>query len=232
MKLFNIYHSLANRSFHVKSISATLLRLYLAPIFIIAGYSKMNMSNPDVGGFNQLFASQDIVNWFGNSEWGLGLPFPELLANLAAWTEFFGGWLLLVGLLTRFVSIPLLFTMVVAATTVHLDKGWFAITPTNVDASPAKVLTWIGIDQAKVSLSNSEATRVRLNKMKEILDENGNTEWLYENGNIVVLNNGIEFASTYFIMLLVLIGIGGGRFTSVDYYLYNHWIRPKLENKL
>ena len=68
--------------------------------------------------------------------------------------------------------------------------------------------------------------------MRNILEENGNTEWLYENGNIVVLNNGIEFATTYFIMLLVLIGLGAGRFTSIDFYLYNYWLKPKLENKL
>ncbi len=55
--------------------------------------------------------------------------------------------------------------------------------------------------------------------MREILDENGNTEWLYGNGNIVVLNNGIEFSATYFIMLLALFFIGAGRYTSIDYYM-------------
>ena len=35
----------------------------------------------------------------------------------------------------------------------------------------------------------------------------------------MVLNNGIEFAATYFIMLLVLFFIGAGKFFSVDYYL-------------
>mgnify|MGYP006001176139 FL=1 len=55
--------------------------------------------------------------------------------------------------------------------------------------------------------------------MREILEENGNTDWLYEKGNIVVLNNGIEFSATYFIMLLALFFIGAGRYTSVDYYL-------------
>ena len=231
MKITSIYQNLTGRQFHVISLAATLIRVYLAPIFIMAGYSKLNLSDPSVSGLSSLLASEDIVNWFGNPEWGLGLPFPEVLANLAAWTEFFGGWLLLIGLLTRLVSIPLIFTMVVAATTVHLDKGWFAITPTNPDTSPAMVLSWLGADQANQSLENSEQTGVRLNRMKEILEENGNTDWLYENGSIVVLNNGIEFASTYFIMLLVLLGIGAGRFTSADYYLYNYWLKPKLENK-
>ncbi len=85
--------------------------------------------------------------------------------------------------------------MVVAATTVHADNGWFAITPTNSDISSAKVATWFGIEQGELSLKNSEETARRLTKMREILEENGNTDWLYEKGNIVVLNNGIEFSA-------------------------------------
>jgi len=36
------------------------------------------------------------------------------------------------------------------------------------------------------------------------------------------LNNGIEFAATYFIMLLALFFTGAGRYASVDY-----WVRRK-----
>jgi len=200
-------------------IPALLLRVYLAPIFIIAGYNKLGLADPDITGLTSLLANPNIVQWFGNSEWGLGLPFPALLANLAAWSEFLGGWFLLFGLLTRFVSIPLMVTMVIAMTSVHADNGWFAITPTNFDTSPAKVASWLGVEQANISKENSEQTADRLGKMRELLEENGNTDWLYEKGPIVVLNNGIEFAMTYFIMLLTLIFFGGGRFTSVDYYL-------------
>ena len=109
--------------------------------------------------------------------------------------------------------------MIIAATTVHAENGWFAITPTNADISAAKMMTWVGFDQAQASLENSTETANRLGIMKEILEENGNTEWLYEKGNIVVLNNGIEFSATYFIMLLALFFIGAGRYTSVDYFL-------------
>jgi putative oxidoreductase len=200
-------------------IPALMIRVYLAPIFIIAGYNKLGLPDPDITGFASLLANPSIVQWFGNTEWGLGLPFPALLANLAAWSEFLGGWFLLFGLLTRLVSIPLMFTMVIAMTSVHADNGWFAITPTNFDTSPAKVASWLGFEQGNVSKLNSEATGVRLTKMRELLEENGNTNWLYEKGPIVVLNNGIEFAMTYFIMLLTLIFLGAGRYTSVDYYL-------------
>ena len=219
MNLANLYQSFNAKLSFFDGIPALLIRLYLAPVFIMAGYSKMQLADPDVIGISSFMASPDIVNWFGNAEWGLGLPMPELLANLATWTEFFGGWILLIGLATRLISIPLMFTMIVAATSVHLDNGWFAITPTNPETSPAKVADWLGFESASASLENSVDTGTKLSKMRDILEENGNTDWLYGNGNIVVLNNGIEFATTYFIMLLALFFIGAGRFTSVDYYL-------------
>jgi uncharacterized membrane protein YphA (DoxX/SURF4 family) len=34
-----------------------------------------------------------------------------------------------------------------------------------------------------------------------------------------MLNNGMEFAATYFVMLLVLLVYGGGRYVSLDYWL-------------
>ncbi len=218
MFLVNMYRGAISKLEYFNGIPALLIRLYLAPVFIMAGYSKLQLGNPDVTGFASLLADPNIVNWFGNADWGLGLPFPALLANLAAWTEFLGGWLLLVGLFTRLVSIPLIFTMVVAATSVHAENGWFAITPTNPDTSPAKMVSWLGFEQAEQSLANSIETGERLTRMREILDENGNTNWLYENGSIVVLNNGIEFAVTYLIMLLALFYIGAGRYTSIDYF--------------
>lgn len=208
-------------------IPALLIRLYLGPVFIMAGFSKTQLLNDEVSGLAAFMADPNIIAWFGNSDWGLGLPFPALLANLVILTEFFGGWLLLIGALTRLVSIPLMFTMIVAATTVHAENGWFAITPTDPDISAAQVFNWLGVDSAQASLDNSSATATKLAKMREILDENGNTDWLYENGNIVVLNNGIEFSATYFIMLLALFFIGAGRYTSVDYYLNKQLLAPR-----
>ncbi len=208
-------------------IPALLLRLYLAPVFIMAGYSKTQLLSEEVTGFSAIMADPNIIAWFGNSDWGLGLPFPALLANLVILVEFLGGWLLLVGVFTRLISIPLMFTMIVAATTVHAENGWFAITPTNADISPAKVVTWLGGESANASLENSEQTAIRLEKMKELLEENGNTEWLYQQGNIVVLNNGVEFSVTYFIMLLALFFIGAGRYTSVDHYISERFLIEK-----
>ncbi len=217
--LLSIYNNFLNKLPKFDGVPALLLRLYLAPVFIMAGFSKTQLLNEEVSGIASFMADPNIIAWFGNSEWGLGLPFPALLANLVILAEFFGGWLLLIGALTRLISIPLMFTMIVAATTVHAPNGWFAITPTNPDTSAAKMMSWIGFEQAEASLENSIETGKRLEAMRDILENNGNTDWLYENGNIVVLNNGIEFSATYFIMLLALFFIGAGRYTSVDYYM-------------
>ena len=40
---------------------------------------------------------------------------------------------------------------------------------------------------------------------------------------MVILNNGIEFAVTYAVMLLALIAQGGGRYVSLDYWAMR-WI--------
>jgi uncharacterized membrane protein YphA (DoxX/SURF4 family) len=171
-------------------IAPLLMRLYLAPIMMQAGWNKF-----------QSFDS--TVAWFGNADWGLGLPFPELMVILAAGTELIGGALLVIGLAVRWVSIPLMATMLVAAFSVHWGNGWLAI----ADSS-----SWLANEKV---LESAE----RLSRAKEILQEHGNYEWLTGRGSLVVLNNGIEFAATYFVMLLSLFFTGGGRFTSVDHVI-------------
>jgi uncharacterized membrane protein YphA (DoxX/SURF4 family) len=104
--------------------------------------------------------------------------------------------LLLLGLATRWISIPLIVTMLVAIFSVHWGNGWAAIAD-----------------------SSAQEVAVRLGSAKEILREHGNYAWLTEKGSLVVLNNGIEFAVTYLLMLLSLLFTGGGRYVSLDYYL-------------
>jgi uncharacterized membrane protein YphA (DoxX/SURF4 family) len=227
MTLSNSYQGFLKVLPNFNGIPALLLRLYLGPVFIMAGISKTQLYSEEVTGFMSIMADPNIINWFGNTEWGLGLPFPALLANLVVIVELFGGILLLFGALTRLISIPLMFTMIIAATTVHAQNGWFAITPTNADISPAQVLNIVGIEQAQESLNNSEATRKKLTVIRELLEEHGNTQWLYENGNVVILNNGIEFSATYFIMLLALFFLGGGRYTSIDHLIVKRYLTVK-----
>jgi len=166
------------------------LRLYLVPVFWVAGTNKLR-------GF------PDVVQWFGNPDWGLGLPLPTLMASLATGAEVLGALALLLGLATRWVSIPLMVTMLVAAGSVHWHNGWQAVHDLN---SP-------------FPSSDASAALERLSRAKDILREHGNYEWLTEHGNFVISNNGIEWAVTYLVMLLALFFIGGGRYVSLDYWI-------------
>ncbi|MFG7349573.1 HvfX family Cu-binding RiPP maturation protein [Shewanella oncorhynchi] len=190
MPLVSLYQKLLNMSRYFEGLAPLALRIYLAPVLMQAGYNK-------------LAHFEDTVAWFANPDWGLGLPMPALMAGLAAGTEFFGAILLLLGLATRLISIPLMVTMLVAALTVHWPNGWLAI----ADGS-----SWLANDRV---LEAGD----KLAKAKEILQEHGNYDWLTSSGNFAVLNNGIEFAITYFIMLLALFTLGGGRYTSLDYFI-------------
>lgn len=204
------FYSGLNTTRKADFLAPLLLRFFLAPVFITAGLTK-------------LLAFESTVSWIGNPDWGLGLPLPWLMAGLATATELVGGFLLLLGLGTRLIAIPLMVTMLVAAFAVHWQNGWFAIAPSDPSTSTARPLAAIGIPAAEHSLENSEAVGERLSAARQILREHGNYSWLTSKGNIVILNNGIEFAATYFIMLLSLFFTGGGRYCSADYWLCRRW---------
>ena len=182
---------LLDRTRQADFLAPLLLRLYLVPIFWMAGTSKYN-------------SFSDTAAWFGNTEWGLGLPFPELMAFLATSTEIAGAIMLLFGFGVRWVSIPLMFTMIIAIFSVHWVNGWQAIADSKF---------------CMFNCADAQAAGEKLSAAKEILKTHGNYDWLTEQGSFVVLNNGIEFGATYFIMLLALFFIGGGKYVSVDYWL-------------
>ncbi len=135
-----------------------LLRLYLAPVFWMAGTKK--------------FANfTDTAEWFGNAEWGLGLPAPYLLVFLVALLETLGALFLLFGFATRVMSLPLMIIMLVAALTAHWHNGWLAIA------------TGSGIFATDRTVGAIE----RLAQAKEILQANGDYQWLSENGSLAIL---------------------------------------------
>ena len=84
------------------------LRLGLATVFMYHGSQKLfgAFGGPGLEGFTGYLTQ-------------LGIPFASLNAVLAASTEFFGGVALLVGLFVPLVSIPMVFTMLVAAFSAH-----------------------------------------------------------------------------------------------------------------
>jgi len=174
-------------------IGPLMLRLYLVPVFWIAANNKWNPFDSDS-------SLENTIGWF---KYGLELPFPELNAYLAWSTEYFGAILLAFGLATRWISIPLMFTMIVAVVTVHLENGWQAVHDL----------------KSPYASENAEAALDRLASAKDILKEHGNYEWLTEHGNFIVSNSGIEWAATYFLLLLALFVLGGGKHISIDYWL-------------
>jgi putative oxidoreductase len=114
MNLIQKYYQLHNLLFSNRSLFVGLgplaLRLFLVPVFYVAGMNKLS-------GF------EGVVSWFGDS---LGLPFPTFMAGLATGTEILGALLLLLGFATRWIAIPLMVTMLVAIFTVHWPNGWQA----------------------------------------------------------------------------------------------------------
>jgi uncharacterized membrane protein YphA (DoxX/SURF4 family) len=193
----NTVHTLLDRLARIiqpiDGLPSLALRLYLAPVFWTAG-------------LNKLAAFSDTVDWFGAG--GLGLPFPTLMATLATSTELTGAVLLTLGLFTRWISIPLIVTMLVAIFAVHLPNGWQAI------ADPTAPFANMRVHDAGDKIQAA----------REILQQYGNYDWLTSSGGFAIVNNGVEFAVTYLVMLLALIKMGGGRYVSVDYWLVR-WVK-------
>lgn len=171
------------------------IRLYLAPIFILAGMNKLSNA-------------EGVASWFAS----LGIPAPDVMVYVAGGTEFLGGILLIGGLAVRWISIPLMFSMVVAAGAVHWENGWHVLPETELQ------MPW---EWRKDLIDQALEKRARA---RSILREHGNYKWLTAAGPITILKNGIEWAATYFIMLLALFFTGSGRLG------LDHFIRKRLEN--
>ena len=98
-----------NKISQLKDFPLLFLRLILAYGFFNPAMMKIKDINA-------------IAEWFTS----LGIPMPLLNAYLAAGTEILGVILLILGLFTRIITVPLIITMIVAIFTVHLDNGFEA----------------------------------------------------------------------------------------------------------
>jgi uncharacterized membrane protein YphA (DoxX/SURF4 family) len=206
VSILNRIHDVLDALRRVDFLGPLALRLYLAPVFWVSG-------------MNKLTSFGNVVEWFGNAEWGLGLPLPWLMAALATGAEVGGAVLLLSGLGTRLIAVPLMVTMIVAATMVHWDNGWQAVHDPQSAFASGHVL---GIEAG-----DAQAAIERLSRARVLLREHGNYEYLTAKGNFVVANNGIEWAATYFVMLLALFFTGAGRWLSADYWIAARWRRAR-----
>jgi len=197
MRLLIAAQNLLDRTRSADWLAPLAMRLYLVPIFWMAGMQKATHF-------------PDTVEWFGDMMYGLNLPFPWLMAFLATATELVGAVALLLGLGLRWMCVPLMFTMLVAIGTVHWPNGWLAISES----------------MGPFATERTMAAIERLQEAKDILHEHGDYDRLTEYGHIVILNNGIEFAVTYLVMLLSLFFTGAGRYVSVDY-----WLRRRIHGR-
>lgn len=100
---------LGDRLEKLNSLPLLLIRLVLAVGF----FTPAKMKWADIN---------SIAEWFGS----MHIPAPLLNAYLAAGTEAAGVVLLVLGLGTRLISIPLIITMLVAIKTVHWSNGFEA----------------------------------------------------------------------------------------------------------
>jgi len=86
-------------------IPALLMRLFVGFFFMETGWGKIH----NLEGFTTRF-----------EQWGI--PYPAFNAALSAYTEFLGGALTILGLVMRFVSIPMIINMIVAILAVKLKN--------------------------------------------------------------------------------------------------------------
>ena len=82
-----------------------LMRIFVGYFFFETGFAKTQ----NIDAFTQRFM-------------GWGIPYPHFNAVLSAYTEMFGGALIIAGLLTRIVSVPMMINMVVAVATVKVKQ--------------------------------------------------------------------------------------------------------------
>ena len=176
------------------------IRMYLVPVFWVAGTNKWHSDK----------GLENTVRFFDK----LGYPLPELMAFLATATEIGGAVMLCLGLATRLTCIPLMAVMAVAVTTYHWKNGW------QITADPLSPFPSEDVRAARERLG--EANRI-LRDQGEAL--HGDSGWFTEFGSLTILNNGVALGVTYFVMLLALFYLGGGRFVSLDHYIAQAWRR-------
>lgn len=182
-------------SFKPLEFTAPLLfRLLLAWVFFWAGMGKIG----NIDG---------TIAWFTS----MGYPAPALAFWLATLTELVGAFMLLAGFGIRWIAPPLMFTMGVAIISVHWDHGWYAIAQSRFDTPPA----------ALASLFAEQGVQCRVARVNEMIAACGRPDFVTDGGrySVALLQNGIEFAAMYFMMLLSLFFTGGGALVSADYWI-------------
>lgn len=104
----NIF-SIAGKDY--RQLAPVFLRLIIGFGFLAHGWAKL-MRGPEA--FSHLLTQ-------------LHVPAPELMAWISTLTEVFGGLMIMAGLLTSIVALPLIATMLVAMFSIHIHYGFSAV---------------------------------------------------------------------------------------------------------
>ncbi len=108
-RILNVCNYLNEKLEPLKDIPLLFIRLVL--VYGFWGPAMMKWNNMGA-----------IVDWFRT----MGIPFPTVNAYLSASTEVAGSVLLLLGIATRIITVPLMVVMLVAIFFVHLHNGFEA----------------------------------------------------------------------------------------------------------
>ena len=101
-----------------------LVRLMTGGVFLSEGILKFVYTNQGVGRFTKI-----------------GIPWPAFSATFVGSLEIVGGVLLILGLFTRFISLPFLFEMAVAILTTKVSL-YLGTSPLPLPPSPPQVGLW------------------------------------------------------------------------------------------
>jgi uncharacterized membrane protein YphA (DoxX/SURF4 family) len=104
--------------------STLLLRLMAGGVFLWEGILKFVYTNQGIGRFTKL-----------------GMPFPHFTADFVACLEIVGGLLLLSGLMTRLIAVPLLVEMIVAILSTKISL-YLGTSPLPLPPVPPRVRIW------------------------------------------------------------------------------------------
>ncbi|SFV71099.1 Membrane protein, distant similarity to thiosulphate:quinone oxidoreductase DoxD [hydrothermal vent metagenome] len=110
MRLKDFYLELSVLFNYFQSFSLLFIRLVLAYGFYTPALTKWNNFNT-------------TVEWFSS----LGIPFASLATLITASIELMGVVLLVLGLFTRLITMPLMIIMLVASITVHISNGFSVV---------------------------------------------------------------------------------------------------------
>lgn len=105
----------------INNVTATKIGIDTLPLRLTAGIIFIAHGAQKLFGWFGGYGLEGTTSWMAS----IGLEPAMLLATLAGSAEFFGGLLLIIGLLVRPAALTLAITMVVAITSVHLSNGLF-----------------------------------------------------------------------------------------------------------